>query len=91
MNHNREIAHHDRAAPALVCRALAASRGLADETWVDISSTQIGQLAKQPRPGGCAGVVVDRLTGDVSVNIVGHGLWKAPTAVRVGSGSTAVS
>jgi photosystem II stability/assembly factor-like uncharacterized protein len=65
------------AASVLACLAILASRGLADDTWVDISSSQIDQLSRQPWPGGCAGVVVNRLTGDVSVNIVGHGLWKS--------------
>src|SRR5215469_10198354 len=65
------------AASVLACLAIGASRGVAEETWVDISSPQIGRLGKQPWPGGCAGVVVNRLTGDVLVNIVGHGLWKS--------------
>src|SRR5690348_16294653 len=65
------------AAAALTCVAMIASCGRADETWVDISSAQIGRLEKQPWPGGCAGVVVNRLTGDVLVNFVGHGLWKS--------------
>jgi hypothetical protein len=59
------------AASVFACLAIVASRGLADETWVDISSSQIDQLSRQPWPGGCAGVVVNRLSGDVLVNIVG--------------------
>lgn len=49
----------------------------ADDTWTDISTAQIGKLGKQPWPGGCAGTVVNRLNGDVMVNIVGNGLWKS--------------
>ncbi|HEY2250507.1 MAG TPA: hypothetical protein VGH74_05585 [Planctomycetaceae bacterium] len=55
--------------PVLECHAA--------ETWIDISTAQIGQLDKQPWPGGCAGVAVNRLSGDVMVNIVGNGLWKS--------------
>lgn len=65
------------AASVVACLAIAACHSLADETWVDVSSAQIDRIGKQPWPGGCAGVVVNRLTGDVSVNIVGHGLWKS--------------
>lgn len=45
--------------------------------WSDITSAAVGQLGKQPWPGGCAGVAVNRLNGDVMVNIVGNGLWKS--------------
>jgi photosystem II stability/assembly factor-like uncharacterized protein len=57
--------------------AIFASHGLADDMWVDISSSQIERFPNQPWPGGCAGVAVNRLTGDVLVNFVGHGLWKS--------------
>jgi photosystem II stability/assembly factor-like uncharacterized protein len=49
----------------------------AADTWTDISTAQIEKLDKQPWPGGCAGTVVNRLNGDVMVNIVGNGLWKS--------------
>ena len=49
----------------------------AADVWTDISTAQIGQLGKQPWPGGCAGTVVNRLNGDVMVNMVGNGLWKS--------------
>lgn len=48
--------------------------------WADISSPQIktlGGVDKQSYPGGCAGTVVNRLTGDVFVHIVGFGIWKS--------------
>ena len=61
----------------LVGLTLWCSRGSADEAWVDISTDQIKKLGELPWPGGCAGVVVNRLTGDVLVNIVGNGIWKS--------------
>jgi hypothetical protein len=59
-----------------VCLAFPAADGNAADTWIDISDSQTGQLGKQPWPGGCAGTVVNRLNGDVMVNMVGNGLWK---------------
>jgi hypothetical protein len=47
------------------------------DNWTDVSTTNVSKLGKQPWPGGCAGVVVNRLTGDVMVNFVGFGLWKS--------------
>ncbi|MBT7971128.1 MAG: hypothetical protein HN570_09030 [Verrucomicrobia bacterium] len=35
------------------------------------------QDEKEIWPGGCAGVVTNRLTGDVTVKVVGHGLWRS--------------
>jgi hypothetical protein len=55
------------AASVLACLAIVASRGVADNTWVDIPSAQIDQLSTQSWPGGCAGVVVNRLTGDAQL------------------------
>ncbi|MBS0263449.1 MAG: hypothetical protein JSS02_16025 [Planctomycetes bacterium] len=49
----------------------------AEDTWVDMTSAHTASLPEQPWPGGCAGVVVNRLTGDVVVNVVGHGLWSS--------------
>jgi len=62
--------------PIFVCLAFHAADGNAADTWTDISSAQVDQLGKQPWPGGCAGTVVNRLNGDVMVNMVGNGLWK---------------
>jgi photosystem II stability/assembly factor-like uncharacterized protein len=48
--------------------------------WTDISSTQIAALggaAAQSYPGGVSGVIVDRLSGDVTAHIVGFGLWRS--------------
>src|SRR5262245_19811675 len=53
-----------------VCLAFPVADGKAADTWVDISSPQIDQFGKHPWPGGCAGTVVNRLNGDVLVNMV---------------------
>ncbi len=53
----------------------------AAETWTDISSPLLTRLTnsgtKLGWPGGCSGVVVDRLTGDVTIKVVGGGLWRS--------------
>lgn len=49
-------------------------------TWTDVSSTQIAALggsSAQSYPGGVSGVVINRLTGDVTAHIVGFGLWRS--------------
>ena len=49
-------------------------------TWTDVSSTQIaalGGLSAQSYPGGVSGVVVNRLTGDLTAHLVGFGLWRS--------------
>jgi len=48
--------------------------------WTDVSTAQINQLggmAAQSYPGGCSGTVVNRLTGDVMIKIIGFGIWKS--------------
>jgi hypothetical protein len=47
------------------------------QTWIDISTSKVNTLGTQPWPGGCAGISVNRLNGDVLVNIVGFGIWKS--------------
>jgi photosystem II stability/assembly factor-like uncharacterized protein len=53
----------------------------AADTWTDISSPLLERLTnsgvKLAWPGGCSGVVVDRLTGDVTIKVVGCGLWRS--------------
>jgi hypothetical protein len=53
----------------------------AADQWTDISSAIVRRLtnngAKTPWPGGCSGVVVDRTNGDVTIKIVGLGLWRS--------------
>jgi hypothetical protein len=48
--------------------------------WSDVSTAQINQLggmAAQSYPGGCSGTLVNRLTGDVVIKIIGFGIWKS--------------
>ena len=51
------------------------------DTWTDISSPLLERLtnngAKPAWPGGCSGVVVNRTNGDVTVKVVGLGLWRS--------------
>jgi hypothetical protein len=48
--------------------------------WTDISTAQITTLggpSAQSYPSGVSGVLVNRLTGDVTIHIVGFGLWRS--------------
>jgi hypothetical protein len=53
----------------------------AADKWADISSHLLERLtnngAKPAWPGGCSGVVVNRKNGDVTIKIVGLGLWRS--------------
>lgn len=48
-------------------------------TWTDISSALLERLTnsgtKLAWPGGCSGVVVNRLNGEVTIKVIGCGLW----------------
>ena len=59
----------------LCCCAHAADR------WEDITSPLLEGLtnngAKAAWPGGCSGVVVNRTNGDVTIKVVGFGLWRS--------------
>ncbi len=59
---------------------LVMSARAADE-WVDISAPLLEKLTnnavKMAWPGGCSGVVVNRLNGDVVIKVVGQGLWRS--------------
>jgi photosystem II stability/assembly factor-like uncharacterized protein len=50
-------------------------------TWTDISSTLLDRLTnsgvKLAWPGGCSGVVANRLNGNVTVKVVACGLWRS--------------
>ncbi|HWB04634.1 MAG TPA: hypothetical protein VG796_16515 [Verrucomicrobiales bacterium] len=52
----------------------------ADE-WTDISTPLLERLTKEGSktewPGGCSGVVVNRTNGDVTIKVVGLGLWRS--------------
>lgn len=61
---------------------LAASpSGNGEDHWIDISSPLLQQLtnngAKPAWPGGLSGVVVNRFNGDLTVKVVGLGLWRS--------------
>lgn len=49
--------------------------------WTPVTGALLEQAtakdAKPIWPGGCSGVVVNRLNGDVTVKVVGHGLWRS--------------
>ena len=53
----------------------------AADRWTDISSSllerQTNNGAKLAWPGGCSGVVVNRANGDVTIKVVGLGLWRS--------------
>ncbi|HWN94523.1 MAG TPA: hypothetical protein VNT99_05800 [Methylomirabilota bacterium] len=53
----------------------------AADKWADISSPLMERLtnngAKPAWPGGCSGVVVNRTNGDVTIKVVGLGLWRS--------------
>jgi hypothetical protein len=53
----------------------------AADAWTDISSPLLERLtnsgAKLAWPGGCSGVVANRLNGDVTIKVVGCGLWRS--------------
>lgn len=58
-----------------------AARGADADNWIDISSSLVARLtnsgAKAAWPGGCSGVVVNRTNGDVTIKVVGLGLWRS--------------
>ncbi len=49
--------------------------------WTPITDSLLDRAtagdAKPIWPGGCSGVVVNRLNGEVTVKVVGHGLWRS--------------
>ena len=55
--------------------------GQAADKWTDISSSLLERLtnsgAKPAWPGGCSGVVVNRANGEVTIKVVGFGLWRS--------------
>lgn len=69
--------------PALLgAVALLGSPLQAAETWQDVSTPLVEDLQskgiKLGWPGGCAGVVANRLSGEVVIKVVGQGLWRSP-------------
>jgi hypothetical protein len=74
---------HRVAALAICCATLLLPTTLARaaDKWTDISSPLLAGLtnngAKPAWPGGCSGVVVNRTNGDVTIKVVGLGLWRS--------------
>jgi len=66
--------------PLLSC-ALLYPGALPAAEWVDVTSALLTRLtnngAQAAWPGGCSGVVANRLTGAVTVKVVGLGLWRS--------------
>jgi len=66
----------------MTCAAAMVSAPLqAADEWTDISSPLLERLtkegAKSEWPGGCSGVVVNRTNGEVTIKVVGLGLWRS--------------
>jgi photosystem II stability/assembly factor-like uncharacterized protein len=72
-----------RGAALAFCSAsvLLVSRAQAADQWTDISSPLLERLTnsgvKAAWPGGCSGVVVNRTNGEVTIKVVGFGLWRS--------------
>src|SRR2546425_10540810 len=71
-----------RAVVLLTCFVIAQGFSAdAADRWTDISSPLLERLtnsgAKAAWPGGCSGVVVNRTNGDVTIKVVGLGLWRS--------------
>src|SRR3954471_1127759 len=67
---------------AICCVAVLPSASIqAANSWIDISSPLLDRItnngAKAAWPGGCSGVVVNRTNADVTIKVVGFGLWRS--------------
>ena len=53
----------------------------AADRWTDVSTSLLERLtnsgSKLGYPGGCSGVVANRVNGDVTIKVVGCGLWRS--------------
>ena len=81
-------AFHRVAVLALGCTiALLGLSARAADRWTDISSALLERLtnngAKPAWPGGCSGVAVNRTNGDVTIKVVGLGLWRSSDQGRI--------
>ena len=54
---------------------------VAEDNWIDVTSPLLERLENDGMetdwPGGCSGVVVNRLNGDLTIKVVGLGLWRS--------------
>src|SRR5438876_12379552 len=67
---------------AVCCALMLLSTSVpAADIWTDVSSPLLERLtnngAKPAWPGGCSGVAVNRLNGEVTIKAVGLGLWRS--------------
>ena len=80
-NHSLRAVRQCRVPVVLCAILLPATLVQAADTWTEISGPLPDRLksegSKPAWPGGCSGVVMDRLTGDVTIKIVGSGLWRS--------------
>jgi hypothetical protein len=63
----------------IVCSLILLTASVqAADRWTDISTSLLERLtnggAKLPWPGGCSGVVANRLNGNITIKVVGYGL-----------------
>lgn len=67
--------------PVAFALAIQSSSLHAAEEWVDISTPLLAKMTnngvKLGWPGGCSGVVANRLNGDIVIKVVGQGLWRS--------------
>lgn len=67
---------------AIVCGLILTGSSMqAASDWLDISTPLLQRLtnsgAQFAWPGGCSGVAVNRTNGDVTIKVVGLGLWRS--------------
>jgi hypothetical protein len=66
---------------SVLCLALGVLGTHAATNWTDITTPLLTRLtnsgAKAGWPGGCSGMVVNRTNGDVTIKVVGLGLWRS--------------
>jgi hypothetical protein len=65
----------------LACLFIGLGASARAAEWVDVSSVLTTRLTndgvKLDWPGGCSGVVVNRTNGEVTIKVVGQGLWRS--------------
>ena len=77
-----QAARHLRTLLGCLLSLIGSAALAAADSWTEASNAvqpllDAGGL-KPAWPGGCSGVVVNRLTGDVTIKVVGTGLWRSP-------------
>src|ERR1051325_7277989 len=88
MHHHRPMRRpHSFAAGCTVIGLLLSLTAVrAADGWIDITAPLLERLTnngtKLAWPGGCSGVVVNRTNGDVTIKVVGLGLWRSSDKAR---------